>query len=558
MTPLGLGHSYSPFQSNDARTPSPNYFGITVDPAKEYPSSGVGAHAWSNWSPPTSNVRSTAALSPRVIPLDQNPEFEAFRRQTELNGSQRSSDFAMGPPGGSRAGSRSSIGGTAPTAPTLTAMPPPQSPTPAAPSIESMLPEQKPRSPKRMLSSQSTHFTDQPRRYSPAQFDDRDTDFAPEAPQLFSDGRDLRFSLPPKSASPSSPAHNQRAETLPATLGSDTVAESKDGPVLVTPQHVVNLLESCNDNILILDLRVSTQYARSRIAGALNLCIPTTLLKRPSYNLQKLAETFTDDEQKHKFERWKSCQYIIVYDGNSSMLKDAFTCLNVLKKFVTQGWSGYQYVIRGGFQDFSKRFPNLIAHDSAPAAAPGSKSMTIDSGIAPVVGGCPMPASTTKTAANPFFGNIRQNMDLIGGVGQMSVKIPSSLTQQQRDDLPPWLKQAADPDDSGKLIADRFLQIERREQKRMQEALSGQVQYGTPGSTGPRGSRGFQIAGLEKGSKNRYNNIWPFEHSRVRLEGVQTGGCDYVNANHLQVSGSSKRYIATQGPIPATFNVSSA
>jgi len=84
----------------------------------------------------------------------------------------------------------------------------------------------------------------------------------------------------------------------------------------------------------------------------------------------------------------------------------------------------------------------------------------------------------------------------------------------------------------------------------MQEALSGKVAYGTPAREAPPS---VQIAGIEKGSKNRYNNIWPFEHTRVKLQGVPTEGCDYVNANFVKSTLSNKRYIATQGPIPATF-----
>jgi protein-tyrosine phosphatase len=89
----------------------------------------------------------------------------------------------------------------------------------------------------------------------------------------------------------------------------------------------------------------------------------------------------------------------------------------------------------------------------------------------------------------------------------------------------------------------------------MQEALSGKVVYGTPGGQKDV-TKNIQIAGIEKGSKNRYNNIWPYEHSRVKLEGCEDGSCDYINANHIQAAYSNKRYIATQGPIPATFQVS--
>jgi protein-tyrosine phosphatase len=326
---------------------------------------------------------------------------------------------------------------------------------------------------------------------------------------------------------------------------------------MATPQHIVNILESSAEEVLILDLRVATQYAKARIAGALSLCIPTTLLKRASFNVQKLAETFKDEEQREKFERWRSSKCIIVYDGNSAQMKDAATCINTLKKFTSEGWTGGTYIIRGGFAEFSNKFPSWITQGSTKSPDSPAAGLHIDMdrpAVAPVIGGCPMPV--TQNAANPFFGNIRQNMDLIGGVGQLSIKHPAAMTKSVEEELPTWLKGATDENDHGKLVSDKFLHIEKREQKRMQEALSSKVIYGTPGirtdSTKP-----VQIAGIEKGSKNRYNNIWPYEHSRVKLEGVAEGGCDYVNANHIQTSLSNKRYIATQGPIPATFNVSS-
>ncbi len=159
---------------------------------------------------------------------------------------------------------------------------------------------------------------------------------------------------------------------------------------------------------------------------------------------------------------------------------------------------------------------------------------------------------STKTAANPFFGNIRQNMDLIGGVGQMPIKHPTT-TEKSGGNLPKWLRQAADEKDKGEAVSESFLGIEKAEQQRMQEALSGNVSYGSPNLNGPKS---VQIAGIEKGAKNRYNNIWPYDHSRVKLQGVPSGSCDYVNANHVRAAWSNKSYIATQGPIPTTFNVS--
>ncbi|KAI0005412.1 hypothetical protein BJV74DRAFT_880678 [Russula compacta] len=128
-------------------------------------------------------------------------------------------------------------------------------------------------------------------------------------------------------------------------------------------------------------------------------------------------------------------------------------------------------------------------------------------------------------------------------------------------------------------------------------------------SRGKHGSRDFPYsitAGVEKGAKNRYRNIWPFEHARVRLQKQKLGrgkpptppsnstsgplhpitlpqptdflppvlslpstrsiqlplntpaasssADDYVNASYVQPIGTKRRYIATQGPLPETFN----
>jgi hypothetical protein len=534
-------------------TPSPNYFGLAVSSADHF-SSSAAQHIRGNWSPPTSNVRSTAAASPRIIPVEQNPEFEQFRKQSENNRAFALGNFDFASPGLTTSNQSPFFNSTNPIQPSAysqsQSVPPPDMPSNRSDTSDEQEHASKPRSPKRMLSSDSSLFPDRPRRNSPASFEGSGRS---DAVAQFAEPRVPRPSLPSKKSHPhhiSIAPH--RAETLPAHFEDDNPTQ---GPTMVTAQHIINIMDSSQEEILLLDLRVSTQYAKARISGALSLCIPTTLLKRASFNVQKLAETFKDDEQREKFERWRSSKHIIVYDASSSQMKDAQTCINTLKKFTSEGWSGGTFIIRGGFHAFSQRFPAWITHQSFGSPTSGTAALNLGSdlpSVAPVIGGCPMPV--TKNAANPFFGNIRQNMDLIGGVGQMPVKQPAGMTQSVEDDLPQWLQTASDEQDDGKTVANRFLQIEKREQKRMQDALSGQVVYGP--QSGGGSAQQIQIAGIEKGSKNRYNNIWPYEHSRVKIEGVAEGCCDYVNANHVQAAYSNKRYIATQGPIPTTFNVS--
>lgn len=393
-------------------------------------------------------------------------------------------------------------------------------------------------------------FFDIPRQQSPASFTTQPPPTNPPQQRNFSsriDERHPRLSLPQNKADPPSPRLNQhgnpqqRADTLPPAL--------EEGPKLIPPSQLKALLESLPPSqILLLDLRVFPQFSQSRIQDALNLCIPTTLLKRPSFNLKKLQETFTTEAEKVKFSRWVSAKYIVVYDAFSDEKKDAVSAINTLKKFTNEGWQGQSYIIRGGFQAFARDYPKLVDNRSSQDVQSSKISLSLGTGpdVAPVAGGCAMPA--TKNAANPFFSNIRQNQDLIGGVGQMDVKLPEELSLEAKNILPKWLLHASDKDDHGHIVSNKFLKLEKDEQSRMQKALASGVTYGTPKPD----VKDVQIAGIEKGSKNRYNNIWPFEHARVKLQG-KGDACDYVNASHVKAARSNKHYIASQGPLPATF-----
>jgi len=62
----------------------------------------------------------------------------------------------------------------------------------------------------------------------------------------------------------------------------------------------------------------------------------------------------------------------------------------------------------------------------------------------------------------------------------------------------------------------------------------------------------------ENKTKNRYKNILPYDHSRVKLRDVNSEdvGADYINANYIdsELKENETRYIAAQGCLPQTIN----
>lgn len=343
---------------------------------------------------------------------------------------------------------------------------------------------------------------------------------------------------------PSGPARPLvRAETSPASV-------DQGGVRMITPQDCKELLVSNPGSTLILDVRPFAQFSHAAIKSALNLCIPTTLLKRPSFNIQRIKDTLAGSQETEVFSKWQQCTHIIVYDAGTTHMKDAQPLINVLKKFTNEGWHGEPLILKGGFTDFSAKFPDWMEDRSTKNGSPSEGPLSpgsMSAARAPpsLARGCFIPNS--KVTPNPFFNNIRQATDLADGVGQIPVRRPAEIADSVSKSLPPWLSSVCDPEDRGKAVSSKFLEIEKLEQSRMQEALSN------PQSS-PSNRQRYRIAGIEKGTKNRYNNIYPYEHCRVRLQKVSESGCDYINASHVKASRSNKSYIATQAPIPSTFN----
>ena len=566
--PGSASKALSPHGKSPLHASSPNYFDFLSDPDNNPPNSNAGIHAKKNWSPTMGVDHPPSATPPDNYALEHQPKFQNFRRESESSafrlshGSLRQFSTGSGiristsrsSTGEPNQGSGSATHSPASRASNHSAESPNTDPRNSKSAIggeEGMevdcldrIPDSLADVPRQPLGS-SNFFGDQ-RRDSPANDSTIDLSDMRRSQLSHIDERHPRNSLPHNRADPALPNPVQRSETLPSST-------STDGPTMISPNDVVGIIEHYPpEDILLLDLRVFPQYSKSRIAGALNLCIPTTLLKRASFTIQRLAETFTKESERAKFDEWPNSKVIIVYDNSSNQLQDAVSCINISKKFTLEDWDGATYILRGGFNTFSKKFPDQI--DKRPAAEmDGSniKGLSIKPpASAPIAGGCAMPPS--QTAANPFFGTIRQNMDLIDGVGQIPVTVPSVVRNKPRAVLPAWLREVSSPDDKGKTASDNFLSIEKAEEQRMKKALSVNTSYD---ASNPLSPNNIQVAGIEKGLKNRYKDILPFDHTRVKLQGISSGDCDYVNASHVQASGSNKRYIASQAPVPATFQV---
>lgn len=201
----------------------------------------------------------------------------------------------------------------------------------------------------------------------------------------------------------------------------------------------------------------------------------------------------------------------------------------------------------------------------------------------------------SRQAANPFFDNIRQNLELShGGITErIALQLPSEARRRAHE-LPTWMSELVMLSDKAAAdrLAHQFYSVELNEQKRLQaimdyhsrasgamlqatkigDSVGGGMQWRdqrdkdkeeverlegwAQGMWHEKGEEYYPFsitAGIERGAKNRYKNIWPYDFSRVRLNAPADDESDYINASHVQPRGTSRRYIATQGPLDATY-----
>ncbi|KAK0208006.1 hypothetical protein DFS33DRAFT_1253436 [Desarmillaria ectypa] len=364
-------------------------------------------------------------------------------------------------------------------------------------------------------------------------------------------------------------------------------------------QHgeLANLVNS--PSVLFIDIRPHAQFANARLPNALSLSVPSTLLKRPLFSLDKLASMLSSSSSCLRFLGWNTSAQIVVYDADSASLPDSSNILGLLRKFANDnsGYSGRLCWLKGGFQSVWRDRRELIdQHPLVPDPMTTSvlPSTSLNPNLLPtaafrapkrqspfsssVRAGMPMP-SLPHQPFNPFFDTIRQNIELSHGITE---RIPLKLTahaKQRIYDLPfSWLRAIAlrtasdlemDVEESMESLAMQFYRIELAEQRRLMGVMEHHsreslVQNYSERKGVPVKPFPFSItAGVEKGAKNRYRHIWPFEHARVRLHSDKsispspsldpTDTDDYVNASYVQPLCTRRRYIATQGPLEATF-----
>lgn len=513
------------------------------------------------------------------------------------------------------------------------------------------------------------------------------TPFQPQVSGVLHSNTFSGIANPTRSSMSISPSHNfsnvmQHHKFRSPSLPVNTLGTSIELPQLTSISVVEahSFLQNEPELTLFVDIRPFTLYSKSRVQSAVNVCIPTTLLKRPTFVLARFAECMIP-AQRDAIEHLDRYNSVVIYDQATEEVSPS-TCspapliYTILKFSRSPSLQGKLYYIQGGFQSFEKEFADSVDQSaivaerynssnisnsgsgsntsSKPAgkhgysnSQPTNSPLTHTFNFPPVLTGFSLPTNSTKDGPmKPFASNIRSSLDGIDVDDEVApVSIPKDLAPEEVNAcFPLWLQDIINKDTGPRNIFRRFHDIEEAEKVRLQSAFSRGTSMLNTGNTTPTitttggsSSTGRLLdvgspsplaslspttpggghikysfsAGVELGSKNRYNNIWPYDHTRVKVpelsasttatgaaptngtashdprntltthttnttilyyddtkttnatnesqlnynnyEKSRSGSGDYFNASYITTKGTKMRYIATQGPLPDTF-----
>lgn len=363
--------------------------------------------------------------------------------------------------------------------------------------------------------------------------------------------------------------------------------------------------------ILVIDVRPFQEYCKAHISGAINICLPSTLLRRATFTLEKCVQTLAVVERK-TFTSYltksstESPPCVLLYDNFSSTVEDVSSSINHLAlKFVNcRQWKSSIFVLEGSLTQMNEDFPEFICAGSLPYArhplkadkavneedmstnAKANKSSNVgsDEDTQSIISSSSSTDSRSSSYSNssfissyngisdnglglshfslpstehdPFY-RMRHQEENLDYDSDRSLHLSTDIPDGEKKVLPKWLLDIFGPDLGATKLSRKFNNLQIEERHRLNEAMTRGMHKSSNIVSGTEIP--MVTAGVELGRKNRYKDIFPYEHARVKIQKYNGGENDldeessYINASYLRYPSSEFQYIATQGPLKETI-----
>ncbi len=158
--------------------------------------------------------------------------------------------------------------------------------------------------------------------------------------------------------------HRREQERLDFNLQNlkidDYHPEVREGARMILAGQLNNLLEIYpSKDVLVIDLRLSTDYEKSHIHDAINLRTPHSFVQVAT--LEMIEDTFADNHSQRNFSKWAQYRCVVFYDRMIEYPWECPVADALFEKFRMKGWSGQCFILKGHYKEFVVSFDKYIS-----------------------------------------------------------------------------------------------------------------------------------------------------------------------------------------------------
>lgn len=104
-----------------------------------------------------------------------------------------------------------------------------------------------------------------------------------------------------------------------------------------TPDRLRDEISKNAKNVIIIDCRPQSEFSRAHVRGAINITLPTLMLKRLKRGNLNVSSIIQNNEAKERFSKYSKTASIILYDDCSTELNaNPSSVINLLVKKLRQ------------------------------------------------------------------------------------------------------------------------------------------------------------------------------------------------------------------------------
>ncbi|GFR88912.1 dual specificity protein phosphatase [Elysia marginata] len=133
------------------------------------------------------------------------------------------------------------------------------------------------------------------------------------------------------------------------------------------PDRLRDEMSKTDKSLLLIDCRSQSEYTRAHVRGAINISLPSLMLKRLKRGNLNISSVIQNNEAKERFTKSSKSASVVLYDECSTDLNsNPSAVINLLVKKLRQDGCRASFLL-GGFSTFEERFPEYCQspdHDS--------------------------------------------------------------------------------------------------------------------------------------------------------------------------------------------------